>query len=249
MHQFDCAPENLSVDQVDEELLHHGYLLLRSEKLVQLAERARAEYIEVIEATELHAGGDRFSYEDQCRETVWRKAAIGSRNGLGESYAQLLLTTYFAPNVQKFHAISELFGIMLKLRNRLMRVPSDFGNDPVRDRFWNASRIHHYPRGGGFMMQHRDTHFPIALGDKPFYQLGFLLSKKQRDFQTGGGFVLERDSNKKIDIETELGFGGLIVFDGKTYHGVDDVDGDRLLHLKSPQGRLAAFVNVYEYRP
>jgi hypothetical protein len=128
-----------------------------------------------------------------------------------------------------------------------MGVDPSFGSNPEQDRFWNACRVHHYPRGGGFMATHQDTHFPQVIGaqiGKPFYQVCVLLSRKNSDFFSGGGVVYDNEKNK-IDLETEGGFGSLILFDGRTYHGVEDVDLDQVIDFSRGDGRLAAFVNLY----
>ena len=136
---------------------------------------------------------------------------------------------------------------MIAVRNRLMRLDLSFGDNPERDRFWNACRIHHYPRGGGFMAMHKDTHFPRVIDaqiGKPFYQVSTFLSRKNVDFFSGGGFVINH-RNEKVDLETEGGFGSLVLFDGRTYHGVEDVDLDQVIDFSRSDGRLAAFVNLY----
>jgi len=54
------------------------------------------------------------------------------------------------------------------------------------------------------------------------------------------------DCNKKrIDLEEAGGFGSLIMFDGRTHHGVEDVDLDQVIDFSRTDGRLAAFVNLY----
>jgi hypothetical protein len=98
------------------------------------------------------------------------------------------------------------------------------------------------------MTAHRDTYFPVALADKPFYQVGALLSRKGVNFETGGGFVVSKKDGEKVDLEAEGGFGSIVVFDGKTVHGVDDVDTDEVMDIHSTTGRVVAFVNVYDYR-
>jgi len=108
---------------------------------------------------------------------------------------------YFDPRDSRFPQLGSLFQLMLGVRNQLMRVRADFGSDPEKDRFWNACRIHHYPRGGGFMAMHKDTHFPQLIEShlgKPFYQVAVLLSQKNEHFHSGGGFVVD-SSGKKID--------------------------------------------------
>src|ERR1700692_1152753 len=111
----------------------------------------------------------------------WRSV----RNGLGESYAPTLQSIYFDANDVNYPALGSLLGLMIQIRNKLMGVDPAFGSNPERDRFWNACRVHHYPRGGGFMATHRATHFPQVIGaqiGKPFYQVCVLLSRKNTDF-------------------------------------------------------------------
>ena len=97
------------------------------------------------------------------------------------------------------------------------------------------------------MSMHKDTHFPQIISaqiGKPFYQVSVLLSSKNVDFFSGGGVVLDKQS-EKIDLEAQGGFGSLVLFDGRTYHGVEDVDLDQVIDFFRSDGRLAAFVNLY----
>jgi len=61
----------------------------------------------------------------------------------------------------------------------------------------------------------------------------------------GNGGVIYDHAKEKIDIETAGGFGSLILFDGRAYHGVEDVDLDQVIDFSRADGRLAAFVNLY----
>jgi hypothetical protein len=140
--------------------------------------------------------------------------------------------------------------MMTVMRNQLMGVSESFGSDPEQDSFWGASRVHQYPRGGGFMSQHRDTYFPQIIDaqiGKPYYQLCVLLSRKDVDFATGGGIIIDNDEHK-VDLETAGGFGSMILFDGKARHAVEDVDLDKIIDFNRADGRLAAFVNLYAVR-
>jgi len=148
-----------------------------------------------------------------------------------------------------FPALSELFANLLKLRNLILGIDIEFGSLLERDRFWNACRIHHYPVGGGFMTEHRDTYFPSALekSELPFLQVMALLSTKGTDFEEGGGFV-RCDQGERVCFEDEAGIGTVVMFDGGVHHGVLDVNRGELLDFESDRGRVAAFVNVYEVR-
>jgi hypothetical protein len=97
------------------------------------------------------------------------------------------------------------------------------------------------------MSLHRDTYFPQIMAaqiGKPYYQICALLSRKNKDFSTGGGVIVDQQKNK-VDLETQGGFGSLILFDGRSYHGVEDVDLDQIIDFSRSDGRLAAFVNLY----
>ena len=94
--------------------------------------------------------------------------------------------------------------------------------------YWNASRIHHYPCGGGHMAEHADTHFPSILSKAsiPFVQVAVLLSDRNTDFRNGGGFIIDRSLK----------------------HGVEEIDLDQVLDWSSTKGRIALFSNLYVNR-
>ncbi len=231
---------------IDRELNLHGYLIIRDPAVEEISLKARAEYDRCLRISKLHPTREKFHYSILSKEP-WRKLAIGSNNGLGEPYAQNLQSTYFDANDNTYPALGSLFNQMILIRNKLMGVYPMFGSDPENHGFWNACRVHHYPRGGGFMATHRDTHFPQIIAaqiSKPFYQVCVLLSRKNTDFISGGG-VIYNSNKERIDLEAEGGFGSLILFDGRTFHGVEDVDLDQVIDFSRTDGRLAAFVNLY----
>lgn len=242
--RFDVS--SIDPEQIDDELNRCCYVVVKHPDIVAVSLAARAEYERCLQASKAHAPRERFHYS-VLKNQPWRKMALGSSNGVGDPYAQNLQTIYFDMSDRNYPALGSLFKIMVEVRNRLMRLPPAFGSDPERDRFWDACRVHHYPRGGGFMVLHKDTHFPAIIDEqigKPFYQVSVLLSRKDVDFFSGGGFVMNKN-NEKIDLENEGGFGSLVIFDGRTYHSVEDVDLDQVIDFSRPDGRLAAFVSLY----
>lgn len=234
---------------VDRVLDEHGYLIVKDANLATGCVAARAEYERCLKTSKLHPTREKFHYTDLSK-APWRKLAIGSNNGVGNPYAQNLQSIYFDFNDENYPALGSLFKFMVLIRNKLMGVTPSFASNPEQDRFWNACRVHHYPRGGGFMALHKDTHFPQVINSqigKPFYQICVLLSRREADFHSGGG-VLVDNRKSRIDLEREGGFGSLVIFDGRTYHGVEDIDLDQVIDFSRPDGRLAAFVNLYEVR-
>jgi hypothetical protein len=212
-------------------------------RLADLCGAARLEYLDAFRRSTVQPPKKGFK-PAELAAGPWRKFTIGSRNGVGEAYAQLLQTTYFHQGSPAYPSLSAIFELVVRLRNQLMRVAPDFGTDPDRDGYWNACRVHHYPRGGGFMMNHRDTYFPVKLGDLPFYQVMVPLSVKGRDFDEGGGIVVTRQG-ERINTDEAAGLGSIVVFDGRIVHGVDDVDPSAILRFDDESGRVAAFANLY----
>lgn len=239
IHEF--GPEEVA--SIEADVRTNGFSIRRPPGLAELCESARSEYLDVFRTTKLQAPKTRFSYSDLARGP-WRKLAIGSQNGVGEAYAQFLQTVYFDSNKSVYGSINLIFRFMNAVRNQLMKVRSDFGDNPVGDQFWNACRIHHYPRGGGFMTTHRDTYFPMKLKDLPFYQIMAPLSVKGRDFMQGGGILFTREG-EKINTDETAGMGAVVIFDGRINHGVEDVDPAELVNFDDEKGRLAAFSNLY----
>jgi hypothetical protein len=70
------------------------------------------------------------------------------------------------------------------------------------------------------------------------------LSLKGRDFSNGGGIVITRQG-ERLNTDDLAGLGSIVVFDGRTPHGVEDVDPHAILDFNDAGGRLAAFANLY----
>ena len=69
--------------------------------------------------------------------------------------------------------------------------------------------------------------------------------KKGEDFDSGGPFI--DDSNgERLNIDDSVELGDIVVYDGQTFHGVEDIDPHRKLSLNTINGRLAGFVSLYK---
>jgi len=234
----------IETSRIEHEVSSTGLSIVRpAAGFLELCEAARGDYLAAFRRAKVQPPKQAFKAADLAAGP-WRKFTIGSRNGVGEAYAQLLQTMYFDPTESGHPSLNKLFDVVIELRNRLMRVAPDFGCDPVGDGYWNACRVHHYPRGGGFMMNHCDTYFPVKLGDLPFYQVMAPLSVKGRDFSEGGG-ILVTHQGERLNTDEMAGIGSLVVFDGRIQHGVDDVDPREVMNFDDEAGRLAAFANLY----
>ncbi len=238
--------KQVDIEQIKINLRQDGCGVIGDWQMQSLAKLAREEYFHSMQECSLAPQKQQFHYSD-LEKKPHRKLAIGSTNGIGDPYAQFLQTTYFSMNDPKYPNLGKIFAELIKLRNEIVGIDLDFGNNPKRDGFWNACRIHHYPSGGGFMIGHRDTHFPSLLAESgfPFLQILVMLCNRGEDFNKGGGFVVNR-SGEKILYEDQNSLGKIAYFDGSIVHGVDDVDNDKVVDFQSRSGRLAAFVGLYK---
>jgi hypothetical protein len=234
---------DLNIAAIRKDVAENAFSILRPAEFEQLCEAARQEWLMALQTSEMKPPRKSFSYPDLVGGP-WRKLAISSTNGIGEPYAQFLQSMYFDHQRSAYPNLNRLFKFVIELRNELMDVRKDFGDDPDRDGFWNACRVHHYPSGGGFMVMHRDTFFPKALGEYSFYQLLVPFSVKGRDFTSGGGVVVDKNGVKHNTDEIG-GLGSILVYDGRTLHGVEDVDPEEIVDFNSPRGRLSIVCNPY----
>lgn len=231
--------------EILERVKTEGYCVIKKFADHQLVNRAKEEYLRSMDVLETHSPKQKFRPE-QLEQEPWRKLAIGSRTGSGEAYSQILQTTYFSERDQNFPALIALFQLMIGLRNELTGMAANYGSNLETDHFWNACRVHHYPQGGGHMSAHRDTLFPKMLEefDLPFIQIMMAISNRHADFTSGGGFIEDKNGERHF-FEDSDSCGALVLFDGSTVHGVDDVDLDEVLSFGAKTGRIALFVNLY----
>ena len=98
METLNCDLDQVSVEVVDKHLSDRGYLIIRNKTLETVATAARNDYLGLFERETPHSPAEKFTYEQLSKLGHWKKCAIGSGNGLGEQYAQLLVTTYVHPD-------------------------------------------------------------------------------------------------------------------------------------------------------
>lgn len=235
----------INFEQLRLKISEQGFFVLDVPEIRALAIDARNEYLVTLKAGVTHPPAEKFSI-DEIKDDFWRKNSIGESNGVGENYAQFLLTTYFFKNNSKYNHLEKLFNNLICIRNTLTGVNLEFGNQPITDKYWNANRVHHYPSGGGFMMAHKDTHFPPILEStgNGFLQIMCLLSNRGEHFNSGGLFL--NIKGNKFYLEDENSLGKIVAFDGRIIHGVESVDLDKSLNLKSDAGRLCAISSLYK---
>ncbi|GAF79407.1 unnamed protein product, partial [marine sediment metagenome] len=159
-------------------------------------------------------------------------------------FMRVLYNPLWEPDVYGMH---ETFRRLAAVRNRLQGKPVGYAIDVVEDNLWTAARMQHYPAGGGNISRHRDVVISTVTGDagvKKFHQILLLLTTKGKHFSEGGAFIeLEGET---IEFEEEFGAGDVLLYDGRTMHGVRDIDPHVVPNLNTLDGRLVAMVSLYK---
>lgn len=159
-----------------------------------------------------------------------------------------VVRTFFNPTwSEDVYGLRSAFASMIAVRNYLQGLPLDFAYGKIESNgLWTASRVHHYPKGGGFFASHTDwvTADVAEQSGLPFFQLILVMSKKGKDFTHGGGFV--ETASGRLYVEEEFELGDIAIYDGRTLHGVEDIDPFDRMDTNSPAGRYAGFVTLYK---
>ena len=95
---------------IRDAIRENGFSVMQNSESVQLAGMAMQEFAERMPYLSIHSPTEPF-LRTALLGSPWRKLAIGSTNGLGESYAQFLSTTYFSESDPSAPHISAFFSI------------------------------------------------------------------------------------------------------------------------------------------
>lgn len=180
--------------------------------------------------------------------TNFQKLNIGGESRSRANDDARLFRAFYNPIwAEDIYQFRDAFIRLARVRNVLAELPIDFAIDKVESNgLWTAARIHQYPAGGGFFRRHTDYVVKDVADETEteFYQLLLLMSEKGKDFQTGGGFV--DIGEERIYLEDHFLPGDILVYDGRSVHGVEDVDPHLPLDLEAINGRLSAFVTLFK---
>ncbi len=136
---------------------------------------------------------------------------------------------------------------LAQVRNHLAGLPPDFAIERIESNgLWSACRFHQYPLGGGFFRRHTDYVAKDVTAEQAtdFYQVVLTMSHKGEHFHQGGAFVDVGETRICLDDYAQMG--DIIIYDGRTEHGVEDIDPNTLLNMDTINGRLAGFVTLFK---
>lgn len=240
------SPENVPISEIRSSLEEFGLARVRG-LFDPDAMRSATERI----AASFDSANDR-KHDPSDTEAVrsnFQKLVIGGITGMNRhrSLARFLRMLYNPIFADDLYGMRAHFVRLARVRNRLYELPEGFAVHDTQDGFWTAARIHQYPRGGGFMVPHTDLYSRMAATEAHarYAQLFIVMSRKGEDYKEGGAF-LERDE-ERLFYEDDCEPGDLIVYDGRSIHGVGDIDPLEPLDLTRFTGRIVAFASLYRH--
>ncbi len=179
----------------------------------------------------------------------FQKLQIGANSGVDSrrTLGRFMRAIYNPVFAEDRWGLREHFVRIAQFRNLLTGRPRDFAVHDTEGGYWTCARVLQYPRGGGFMVPHRDVYAQTATNDSgfDFAQPLLLLSEHGIDFEEGGGYVDRAD--ERFRYERFCQAGDLVVYDGRSIHGVADIDPMADLDLHSFCGRAVALVSLYRH--
>ena len=135
---------------------------------------------------------------------------------------------------EETNEIAPLFKRVMSVRNQLSGLAPDYATIKDEDGLISIPAIQHYPRGGGWMQEHKDP----DIGQKVV--LSTVLSKMGIDYDEGGLFYIN-ERGKKEFVDQHLEPGDSFLFNPKVKHGVAPIDPNEKLNWERDDGRWMMF--------
>ena len=178
----------------------------------------------------------------------FQKLQVGGTRG-SNSGARFLRMFYNPTFSDDIYGLHDIFKRLIIFRNHLYGYPADFTVNGTENGMWSASRINHYPTGGGFMAPHTDigtSNLSENLGLEQYVQLILIMSIKGKDFKEGGAYIIDADGKRDF-YEDNCQLGDVVIYDGRVMHGVEEIDPMEPLDLNSFGGRHVALVTLFKH--
>jgi len=178
--------------------------------------------------------------------TNLQKIVVGGGQGsTGRELARFVRILYNPIFCDDIYGMRAHLVTLARVRNHLGRVDPDFAVHGIEESQFTAARIQQYPRGGGFMASHRD-YFSVANATDSgadYAQPVLIMSRYGEDYVEGGAYIVH--GGERILYEACCEPGDVIAYDGRSTHGVADVDPLEPIDLTTFSGRVAALVSLY----
>lgn len=174
------------------------------------------------------------------------KWSIGGNSSTQTGISRFMLTAMNPMYEPDIYGMRSAFKALVEIRDAIAGRSEVMTDERLEGESFNGCRIQLYPKGGGFMSAHRDDRAVENVKEsnlKDYIQVVLLLTSPGKDYQSGGAYII--DGGSKINVETSCEAGDVLIYDGKTLHGVEDIDPDKPFDAKELTGRMVAMATIY----
>jgi hypothetical protein len=178
----------------------------------------------------------------------FQKINLGGESRTANNDDARFFRAFYTPFWEKdIWGMHDSLKMLSRVRNLLAGLDEDFALERIEDNgLWTAARFHQYPQGGGFFRRHTD-HVTKDVTDErstAYYQLVLTMTEKGEHYHHGGAFVDIGEDRYCLDDHAKMG--DILIYDGRTVHGVEDVDPGTLLDLDGMNGRLSGLATLFK---
>jgi hypothetical protein len=183
----------------------------------------------------------------------YQRLMIGNTGGIKLTNPRYFRVFYNPTFCKDIYDAKKLYKKMLIIQNRLYKLEDNYSFNVKKTphNLFCASRIQHYPAGGGFLAMHKDLsaiNSSKEIKKNLYYNVLLNLTEKGIDFKTGGSFIeVKGKKNKFFNIDDIAKRGDIIIYSGKTNHGVSTIDENTLLNRDTKSGRYVALVTLFKH--
>ena len=239
------SPEDLPLSDFHASMKHETFAIIRGVIAPDEVESA----LQTLECNFDHRQDNpvRGQSASAIRKNFQRLVIGGESISASNDDARLFRAFYNPMWEADIYGMRDVFTRLSRVRNQIAGLPKDFALDKIESNgLWTAARIHQYPSGGGFFRRHTDYIANDITDERSleFYQVVLSMTRKGKHFNEGGAFV-DKDE-KRIILDDYAEPGDILIYDGRTQHGVEDIDPLTTLDMTTFNGRVAAFVTLFK---
>jgi hypothetical protein len=239
------SPEEIRLDAFMDAMERRTFACIRG--LVQPADM-KAAHARIVERFDSRNDQPAKGHSADAVRSNFQKVLLGgeSRKASNDDARcfRSCYTPFWAEDIWGLHSSLKQ---LARVRNHLAGLPLDFALAGTEaNGLWTAARFHQYPKGGGFFRRHTDYVAKDVADEKStrFYQVVLTITRKGEHFKDGGAFVDVGD--ERVVLDDQALQGDIVVYDGRTMHGVEDIDPTEVLDFSTINGRIAGFATLYK---
>ena len=238
-------PEDVDLDRLHETMAANTFACIRGIVAENEMAAALARIHDVFDPANDHPAAG--NTPDAVRRNFQKINVGGESRTANHDDARLFRAFYNPIWADDIYGLRSAFLRLIGMRNRIAGMPPDYATDRIEDNgLWSAARFHQYPLGGGFFRRHTDYVVKDLADEKnvDFFQLVLNITRKGEHFHQGGAFV--DVGEERLCLDDGALPGDIIVYDGRTVHGVEDIDPLEPLDLTQFNGRVAGFATLFK---